>query len=120
MLFYVHKNHNTALPMLSHVTKASSLKDRMIGLLRHKYLDADHALWIVPCNSIQTFFMRFSIDVVFLNKHNTIVRLYKNLKPFRLTRIVSNAHSVLEMSQGCIDKHQLNLGDQLLFVEKSL
>ncbi|MCI5073182.1 DUF192 domain-containing protein [bacterium] len=91
----------------------------MIGLLRHKYLDADHALWIVPCNSIQTFFMRFNIDVAFLDKDKTIVRLYKNLKPFRLTPIVFNACSVLEMSQGSVDRHQLCIGDQLLFVEKT-
>lgn len=120
MLFCVYKNHSDSPPVLSHVKKASSLQDRMIGLLKHSHLAPNHALWIVPCNSIQTFFMRFSIDVVFLNKDKIIVRLYKSVKPFRLTRIVSQARSVLEMSPGCIDKHQLNVGDQLLFVEKSL
>jgi uncharacterized membrane protein (UPF0127 family) len=50
------------------VTVADSLFKRMKGLLGRSGMSAGEALWIKPCMSVHTFFMRFPIDVVFLSK----------------------------------------------------
>ncbi len=100
-----------------HVIKADTLMTRMIGLLRHKHLDDDQALWLLPCNSIHTFFMRFSIDAIFLNKNLIVIKTYEHIKPFRLTKVMFQAHSVIEVPSGKIQRSNICVKDQLTFYE---
>ncbi len=57
-------------------------------------------LLIRPCNSIHMFFMKFSIDAVFLDRDFKIVKLFKNLEPGNLVNPVRGAHQVLEVPSG--------------------
>lgn len=98
-------------------TVANTMVSRMIGLLRHKALETDEGLWIVPCNSIHTFFMRFAIDAVFLDREQRIVRIYSNMKPWRISWTHFSAHSVLELASGVAGQMLLERGQQLKFEE---
>ena len=55
--------------IVSQLVTASRLIDRGIGLLKYKKLEDLQGLWIHQCNSIHTFFMRFTIDCVFVDKN---------------------------------------------------
>ena len=67
---------------LSHnVDIADTFYKRMKGLLGKSGLKTGEALWIKPCMSVHTFFMKFPIDVIFLNKKNHVIATIKNLKP---------------------------------------
>jgi uncharacterized membrane protein (UPF0127 family) len=85
---------------------------RLIGLLRDKSLAPGDGLWIVPCNSIHSFGMRFIFDAVFLDKNSVVVHLYPEMKPGGISKIVFKAHSVLELPAGVIAASQTQLGDQ--------
>jgi len=102
----------------SHVDHAIGLKERLKGLLGRKELPEGHGLWIDSCNSIHTFFMKFSIDAVFLSREGIVLKLHTNLKPFRFTGLVWGASSVLELPEGTIGKTKIQKGDQLRLVEK--
>lgn len=78
-----------------------------------KTLPAQEALWLRPCNSIHTFWMRFAIDVLFLDRQLRIVKLIENLRPFRLTLPSPHAASVIEMPAHSISQYNLRLGDEL-------
>jgi len=69
-------------------------------------------LWIVPCPMIHTFFMKFAIDVVFLDRELSAVRVLENLRPWRLSPWVWRAHSVLELAGGTL-RGGVQAGDRL-------
>lgn len=87
---------------------------RMVGLLGRAGLDEGEGLWIVPCNSIHTWFMRFPIDAVFVDKQGRVLRIYERLKPWRLTRIVRGAKAVLELPAGRVAQVGVSEGDELV------
>ncbi|HAH21580.1 MAG: hypothetical protein A2Y00_05745 [Omnitrophica WOR_2 bacterium GWF2_43_52] len=86
---------------------------RMKGLLGKKQLLDKHALVLKPCNSIHTFFMRFAIDVLFLDRQNNIVKMYASLKPWRLSGIFPSAFFCIELPSGVINKTHTCIGDQV-------
>lgn len=92
--------------------RADDARSRSKGLLGRASMDADEGLWIVPCPMIHTFFMRFSIDVVFLDRNMRARRVLEGLKPWRLSPWVFSAHSVLELAGGSL-KGRVSVGDQL-------
>ncbi|NKB38276.1 MAG: DUF192 domain-containing protein [Gammaproteobacteria bacterium] len=84
----------------------------MIGLLGSAKLEENEGLLITPCSSVHTFGMRYSIDVLFLDKQLTIVKTVESLKPWRVA--ASGLSSlVLELAEDSIRKLQLKTGQQL-------
>ena len=99
---------------LSHkVTIACSLVARMKGLLGRQGLESGESLWIKPCNSIHTIGMRFPVDVAFLDKKNTIVKVKNKLPSNRITGIYFRASSVLEFPAGTLQETNTQVGDRI-------
>ena len=95
------------------VEVAESLWARTAGLLGRRTLRADGGLWIRPCNSVHTFFLRFSIDVVYLAADYTVVKTCSRLKPFRFSMGGRKANSVLELPAGSIDRCRVAVSQKL-------
>jgi uncharacterized membrane protein (UPF0127 family) len=91
---------------------ANGFFSRMIGLMFKKKMQGYDSLLIKRCNSIHTFFMLFSIDAIFLNKDYKVIKIYKNLKPWRMTRVVWKASQVLELYSGTVPEG-LKEGDSI-------
>lgn len=115
MSFVTVKNEQSDV-LLGRVAIAETMLTRMMGLMGKENLGETDGLWIHPCNSIHTFFMRMSIDAVFLNKDNTVVAIYPALKPWRMTRLLWRATSVIEASANSIAS-KLKVGDKLRIVQ---
>jgi uncharacterized membrane protein (UPF0127 family) len=92
---------------------ADTFSSRLVGLLADKTLPAGAGIWIVPCNSIHSFGMRFTFDALFLDKNLRVVHLIPEMKPWRASKIVFSAHGVLELPAGLISQTATALGDQL-------
>ena len=69
----------------SKVRIADTILDRMVGLLKTDSLSDGESLLIEPCNSIHTFFMKFNIDVIFLDKDLKVVKIFRDMPPWRMT-----------------------------------
>ena len=63
---------------------ADQFWSRAKGLLGTQDLPAEDALWIHRCNSIHTFFMKYPIDCVFLDKGMKVRALVQGVKPGRM------------------------------------
>jgi hypothetical protein len=87
---------------------------RRKGLLGRDRLCPGEGLWIVPCEAIHTFGMKFPIDLVYLDRKNQIRKLRRDVPPWRLSACLS-AHSVLELASGTIRDTQTRRGDTLDF-----
>lgn len=95
---------------------ATKMLKRMKGLLRRDGLEPGTCLVIEPCNSIHTFFMRFTIDVVFLDEDGVVIRAFDSLPPWRTTKFYSKAMSVVELPAGVLSKTGTKAGDRICFV----
>ncbi|HZD49469.1 MAG TPA: DUF192 domain-containing protein [Silvibacterium sp.] len=87
---------------------------RRKGLLGRDGLPAGEGLWIVPCEAVHTFGMRFAIDLVYVDRNLRVKKVKSNVPPWRLSACLS-AHSVLELSPGTIRNTQTKPGDMLEF-----
>jgi len=92
---------------------ADTFLSRMIGLLNRKSFSPDEALVITRCNSIHMLFMRFSIDVIFVDKRDRVVGLVERIKPFRLSPIFFQSQYAIEVSEGVIGLTKTAVGDQV-------
>jgi len=97
---------------------ARTLWSRTRGLLGRPPLVEGEGLLIEPCQSVHMFFMRYSIDVVFLDHEFRVVALRPGLRPWRATRYFRDAHSALELPAGAVADSGLDLGHQLALVEE--
>jgi hypothetical protein len=93
---------------------ADSAAKRNKGLLGRQGLAPGEGLWIIPCESVHTFWMKFPIDLIYLDRKNRIKKLRDSVPPWRLSACLS-AHSVLELPAGTIRNTQTEPGDTLEF-----
>ena len=75
---------------------------RFMGLMGRPSMPAGSGLWIEPCNSIHMFFMRFAIDVLFLDRQMRVKKVMLNLKPWRVSPIVFGARTTVELPAGTL------------------
>ena len=90
---------------------ADNLFSRLKGLLKTASLGAGEGMLLKPCNSIHTFFMRFPIDVAFVDRENQIIKIYHSLKPWRISGVFFNALYCLELPAGTLVSTHTQEGD---------
>jgi len=91
---------------------ADSPPSRMKGLLGRSELRPGEGLLLRPASSIHTFFMRFPIDAVFLDKGLRVLRISDELRPWRAASR-RGAHAVLELAAGECSRRRLEPGELL-------
>ena len=89
---------------------------RMRGLLGRSGLEPGGGMLIDAAPSVLTFFMRFPIDVVFLDRDCTVVRVVHALKPWRVAG-ARRAVAALELPAGTAAEARLEEGDVLVLEE---
>ncbi len=95
------------------VRVATSMWSRFWGLMGRRSLPDGEALWLRPCTSVHMFFMRFPIDVVFLDRENRVVKVIAAIKPWRAAMGGRGAHSALELNAGAAEAAGVEVGDTL-------
>ena len=93
---------------------ADRLTSRICGLLGRGSLAPDEGMVLVPCDSVHTFFMRFAIDVLFLDRNRTVVRTVENLKPNRLSPLVWKAFLAVELPANTLSRSKTSIGDRII------
>jgi hypothetical protein len=109
-------DETTRTVVAERVQRADTFLTRLVGLLGRDGLAPDEALWISPCKGIHTIGMRFTIDAIFLDEELRVVGVRERVAPWRATRFVSRATSVLELPEGAVARTGVSVGDQLGFL----
>jgi uncharacterized membrane protein (UPF0127 family) len=91
---------------------ADSAPSRLKGLLGRRSLPPDEGVLLRPAGSVHTAFMRFPIDVVFLDRELRVVDVVAELRPWR-TAGRRGAKAVLELAAGEAARRGLRSGDRL-------
>jgi uncharacterized membrane protein (UPF0127 family) len=85
---------------------------RVRGLLGRRELPAGEGILLRPAGSIHTFFMRFAIDAVFLDRELRVVKTATDIRPWK-ARGARGAKAVLELASGECDRRGIRVGQQL-------
>jgi len=88
--------------MVARLELADTAWKRSVGLLGRKSLAANSGLWLSPCNGVHTLFMRFAMDVLFLDAQGRILRQVGDLRPWRFCGPVRGARAVVELPAGTL------------------
>ncbi len=83
------------------------------GLMGRRTLPQGEGLWLAPCGSIHTCFMRFPIDVIFVDREGRVTRICAHLRPWRFASGGPGACAVLEVAAGWLDLSRLSPGHPL-------
>ena len=110
-----NQTRNTVLADAADVADTS--EKRRTGLLKHDRLDPGQGLWIVPCESVHSFFMKFTIDLVYLDRDRKVRKVRHRMVPWRLSACLT-AHSILELPAGAVAASGTEKGDQLEMAEQ--
>jgi uncharacterized membrane protein (UPF0127 family) len=92
---------------------ACSFISRFLGLMGRKSQPDGCGLVITPCNSIHMSFMRFPLDIIFVDDSNTVVHTITGIKPWKISKIIFTARSVIELPTGTLARSGTVAGDKL-------
>jgi uncharacterized membrane protein (UPF0127 family) len=95
---------------------ADSFAGRLLGLQGRRELRRGEGLLLSPSSSIHTFFMRFAIDAVFLDRSLRVVDVSRHVPPWRFAGR-RRARRVLELAAGESERLAVRVGEQLALVE---
>ncbi len=98
---------------------ATSLVDRMRGLLGREELDAGSGLLIDPCSGVHTWGMAFSLDILALDRADRVIGLWSFVSPGRIRGMSFRTSRMLELAAGALAPSGTCLGDQLRLEEHS-
>ena len=96
-------NAETGETILAELELARSFWSRFVGFMFRKSLPLGCGIWIEPCKSIHTMWMRISIDVHFLDGNNSVIGVSKNVRPWRVVLAPADTMSVLEIQSRTIE-----------------
>lgn len=106
-------NKTRGTVVAEHVQVARSLWARTRGLMLRPPLPPGTGLLIDPCSSIHSMWMRFPIDVLYLDRDDVVVRIAEAMPPWRIGPLFTGARYVIELPPGTIRASQTSVGDQL-------
>lgn len=98
------------------VSVARGVWSRFWGLMGRRALPEGHALLLAPCGSVHTFFMRFPIDVVFLDRDSRVKKIVESMRPWR-TALGGGGRDALELNAGEASRRGIKPGDRILFIQ---
>jgi len=110
-------NTRTAMPVASVVELAVTRGDRRRGLLGRDSIDLSAAMMLAPCVAVHTAFMRFAIDVVFVDRDGIVRKIVRDLKPWRIAAS-PRAYAAVELAAGIA--RDVMPGDRLYLAGKVL
>jgi len=128
----IHQKTNQVLA--EQILFSHSFFKRVRGLLGYKALPPKQVMWIKPCASIHTFFMKFPIDVIFADENLYVKKVCKNVAPWTIVNSLGEKlsffqyyihpstydlknyfqkTSVFEFQAGALSEYSINKGDRL-------
>ena len=96
-------NATTGRVVVARLTIADGFCSRFIGLQFQLAMPSDAGILLVPCGAVHTCFMRFALDIVFLDRSGVVLAFRQNVRPWRLAAGPRASHAVLEVPAGSAD-----------------
>ena len=86
--------------LVAQVDVAAGFLGRAVGLMGRPALGLGRALYLAPCGSVHTLFMRFALDLIFVDAAYRVVRVVRDVRPWRIAMGGPGASAVFELESG--------------------
>ena len=96
---------------------AQGLRQRIFGLHLWPQLREGEGLLLPGANSIDTTFMRYVMDAVFIDGDRRVTKVVHDMKPWRIVPLARGAKDCIELPAGAAAKAQTQVGDELRLVD---
>lgn len=106
-------NERTNRVVFTSVSSAAGVVRSFKGLMFDKALPPGHGLRFTPARGIDTQYMRFPIDLIFLDESDRVSKIREAMAPWRFD--VTTAASVIEANGHAAREHDIQVGDRLRF-----
>jgi uncharacterized membrane protein (UPF0127 family) len=114
------RNTNRDTVLGEAIQVADTAVRRVKGLLGRECLEDGQGLLFKSCSSLHTLFMRFPIDIVFMDKQGKVLKIRKGVKPFKFVAAPLRAYYALELPTNAVAKSETKVGDRLTFEEETI
>jgi uncharacterized membrane protein (UPF0127 family) len=111
-------NERNGMVVADTVLSAFDSKTRRKGLLSFELFPPGHAMVIAPTSAVHTWFMRFPIDLAFIDCRGLVLKTYTALKPWRMAASL-RADAVIELPAGSLTRADTVVGDKLQVVPRA-
>jgi uncharacterized membrane protein (UPF0127 family) len=105
-------NGRTLQVVASSVEIADTRAARRRGLLGRASFPSQSAMVLTSCNAVHTFFMQFPIDIAFVDAGGGVVKIVRDLPPWRIA-VAPRAWTTIEFASGELDSNAIGVGDRL-------
>ena len=109
------KNETKNTILVNQGKVADTFFTRLKGLLGSPPLEAGQGLLLKNEKSIHTFFMTFPIDVIYIDKDLSVIKLDQDMGPNRVGKFVTESAYILEVPVGTIASTDSQVGDRIRF-----
>lgn len=92
---------------------ADTVLARMRGFLLRRRPEAGEGIFLNPCKGVHMYWMRFPLDVLFVDRHGTVLAVHENLQPGRRTPVYRAAQCAIEVPAGTVAASGTRAGDRL-------
>ena len=96
---------------------AGSMRERILGLHLLPRLGTGEGLILPGATTIDTTFMGYPIDLVFLDRSNRVTRVVHDMRPWRMVLSGGGGRDCLELPPGAAAASETERGDQISLVE---
>ena len=103
-------NRRTGLPIATRLLPAFDSAARRQGLLGRTGLASGEALVLAPCSAIHTAFMRFPLDLLFLDRSGAVLKTASGVRPWRISA-AWRGFAVVELAAGALEASETRRGD---------
>ncbi len=108
-------NATTNCCIATHVDIAQTRRARRRGLLGRRYMGPGSALVLVHSWAVHTAFMKFAIDLIFVDRDGRAIHIVQAMRPWRVA-IVIRAQAVIELPAGALFDGAVRLGERVRVV----
>ncbi len=104
--------------VVNQIFHANTFFTRLKGLMGTKELRLDSGLLLEPCDSVHTWYMKYAIDVIYINKENNVLHVEHSMKPNKWGKKIPGAVKVLEVNGGLAKAMGLAPGNEINLMPK--
>ena len=108
------RNQRSGRLLAQRVLRAFDSKARRTGLLGRTEI-GDEAMIIAPTNAVHTWFMRFAIDIAFVARNGTVLKICEAVRPWRVAG-AWGGYAVIELRAGALAASETVVGDVIAAV----
>lgn len=105
--------------LVEQVAVAGGFTGRALGLMGRLPLPPGRGLLLKPCAEIHTLFMRFPLDLIFLDEGDKVVRVARNVAPWRMVFGGRGVRAALEVTAGWMPADAVRPGDQITWEDRA-